>query len=230
MQNAKDKSLSILLAYTIVHRPLLSMPGSFFKRIFWSKARKRDGIGTGSNPSPAPVESQPSISSETGQSQKPHQNSRRFGLNLLSSPATDDPGSRPGFPVDIVALHGITGDAFETFTAPNGTLWLQDFLSEDIPGARVFSYGYDASVFFTKAAGDIDFFARNLLEGLEQRRIGEEVREKDKSSNTGNLLTDQKNRNRPIVFVCHSMGGLVLKRVGPPLPEKYPELLIIIIS
>lgn len=99
-----------------------------------------------------------------------------LGLNLLTVAAAEERGigsASGSYPVDIVALHGITGDAFDTWTAPNDILWLRDFLPQDLPGARVFSYGYDASVFFTRAAGDIDSFARTLLESIKQRRSGE---------------------------------------------------------
>ena len=99
-----------------------------------------------------------------------------LGLNLLTVTTVEERGigsASGSYPVDIVALHGITGDAFDTWTAPNDVLWLRDFLPQDLPGARVFSYGYDASVFFTRAAGDIDSFARTLLESIKQRRSGE---------------------------------------------------------
>jgi hypothetical protein len=76
------------------------------------------------------------------------------------------------YPIDIVALHGITGGAFHTWTHDNGTFWLQDFLTVDFPGARVFSYGYDADVFFTLNTGGLDEFSRTLLEHLKQRRTG----------------------------------------------------------
>src|SRR5438034_11849508 len=39
----------------------------------------------------------------------------------------------PGAP-DIVAIHGINGHAYKTWTHENGAFWLQDFLPEQIPG------------------------------------------------------------------------------------------------
>ncbi|OXV07870.1 hypothetical protein Egran_04368 [Elaphomyces granulatus] len=97
--------------------------------------------------------------------------------------------------VDIVALHGINGHTHNTWKHENGSLWLQDFLPHQLPGARVFSFGYPAEIItIASATRRIQDFARALLEGLRAvRRTLEE-------------------RSRPIIFVCHSIGGIVLKQ------------------
>lgn len=77
--------------------------------------------------------------------------------------------------VDIVAVHGITGDAYGTWTHDNGIMWLRDLIPKDLPGVRVFSYGYPAKVFFTLETGCLEDFSRGLLEGLKGERRGEEV-------------------------------------------------------
>jgi hypothetical protein len=74
---------------------------------------------------------------------------------------------------DIVAIHGINGDAYSTWTNTNGAFWLRDFLPEQIPGARVFTFGYPSEVAFTRATGDIVAFGRALLEQLKAYRSGE---------------------------------------------------------
>lgn len=74
--------------------------------------------------------------------------------------------------VDIVAIHGITGDAYKTWEHESGTSWLKDFLPIDFPGSRVFSYGYDADVFFSLGTGDLETFARTMLQHLKQMRVG----------------------------------------------------------
>src|SRR5271154_6866626 len=53
----------------------------------------------------------------------------------------NDTESNENYLLDIVAVHGITGDAYDTWTHKNGKLWLRDFVPEDFPGARVFSFG-----------------------------------------------------------------------------------------
>ncbi|KAI1324880.1 hypothetical protein F5Y16DRAFT_379814 [Xylariaceae sp. FL0255] len=110
--------------------------------------------------------------------------------------------------IDIVAVHGLGGDAFETWTALNGKLWLRDFLPqqlEDPPEdseygphdskvARVMTFGYDASV-GTKASSLRSFvFAEQLLVQLSDKRVSE------------------SSKTRPLMLVGHSLGGIVIKR------------------
>lgn len=78
--------------------------------------------------------------------------------------------------MDIVAVHGITGDAYDTWTHDNGNFWLRDLVPKDLPGVRVFSYGYPAEVFCTFNTGNLDTYARSLLEGLKRERRKKEVR------------------------------------------------------
>src|SRR5277367_3733735 len=65
----------------------------------------------------------------------------KFGLFLLN-PQTVDTASIEGaqelYDVDIVAVHGLGGDAYKTWTHENGKLWLRDFLPDQLPGARIF--------------------------------------------------------------------------------------------
>jgi hypothetical protein len=65
-------------------------------------------------------------------------------LTPSSDQAIDTPGAYPG---DIVAVHGLTGDAYSTWTHENGQLWLRDFIPKFLPDARVFSWGYNTDVF-----------------------------------------------------------------------------------
>jgi hypothetical protein len=78
--------------------------------------------------------------------------------------------------VDIVAVHGINGNAYGTWTHPNGKLWLRDFLAQQLPGARIFTFGYPSEVAFSLATGRLGEFARSLLEELNCVRRTAEVR------------------------------------------------------
>lgn len=93
---------------------------------------------------------------------------RKLGLFNLTPDVGDDQ-TDPRFP-DIVAIHGIGGDAYKTWTHENGTLWLRDILPKSIKGARVFSFGYDAEVVLTKCQAELDDFARSLLNKLRVER------------------------------------------------------------
>ncbi|TGO57714.1 hypothetical protein BOTNAR_0196g00150 [Botryotinia narcissicola] len=124
--------------------------------------------------------------------------SERFGLfHLNPVPVPPKNGESP-YRIDIVALHGIKGDAFKTWTEKNEdgvkNLWLRDQLPNELPGARIFSFGYDANVLFSRGTGTIEDFATALLEDLLRER------------------STDKHRKRRIIFVCHSMGGIVVKK------------------
>ncbi|KAF4434806.1 hypothetical protein F53441_13645 [Fusarium austroafricanum] len=94
--------------------------------------------------------------------------------------------------VDIIAVHGLNGKAFKTWTQ-DGKLWLADFLPLNIPYARIFTFGYDSRIAFTGSASRVDDHARNLLERLMAKR---------------RHFTER----RPLLFICHSLGGIVVKR------------------
>ena len=99
--------------------------------------------------------------------------------------------------VDVVAVHGLNSKnnpshAIQTWSATNGNLWLRDFLPERKPTIRVLLYGYNSNAVFGASATGIDGAAENLLNYLRLER-----------------RQDQK---RPIVWVSHSLGGLVIKK------------------
>ncbi|UKZ73695.1 hypothetical protein TrVFT333_001345 [Trichoderma virens FT-333] len=97
--------------------------------------------------------------------------------------------------IRIVAVHGLNGKARGTWTdKDSGMLWLEHFLPEDIPDARIMTFGYDSSLMFSQSKGRIEDFARDLLNRLWMLR----------------QLPQEK--NRPLIFVCHSLGGIVVKK------------------
>lgn len=98
----------------------------------------------------------------------------KFGLFRLNP---NDDITEGEYQLDIVAVHGITGDAFETWETKTKekTLWLRDFLPAEFPGARIFSFGYDANIFWSKGTGNINDFARSLLIGLQRERRTDDV-------------------------------------------------------
>ena len=95
-----------------------------------------------------------------------------------------------------MAVHGLGGDAYGTWT-DDGKLWLRDFLPKRLESARIFTYGYDSVVAFSKSSAEVDDFARDLLQRIKAVRASP---------------SDQR---RPLYFICHSLGGLVVKQVGP---------------
>ncbi|KAL8654315.1 MAG: hypothetical protein Q9226_003490 [Calogaya cf. arnoldii] len=110
------------------------------------------------------------------------------GLFVLADKPSDEPGV-----VDVVAVHGLGGDAYTTWQ-DEGKLWLQDFIPSQITNTRVMSYGYDSLVAFSKSVAGVEDFAADLLNRLNDERS-----------------TAQENL-RPVVFICHSLGGIVFKK------------------
>ncbi|CEJ81167.1 hypothetical protein VHEMI01311 [[Torrubiella] hemipterigena] len=102
--------------------------------------------------------------------------------------------------VDIVAVHGINGDAFKTFTTQDKKcFWLGDhgMLPSDITNSRVLTYSYPANVttlFGPSCSDTIMHIAHTLVAELVADR-------------EANDATD-----RPILFLCHSLGGIIVKR------------------
>src|SRR5438034_10041321 len=74
------------------------------------------------------------------------------------------------FPVDVIAVHGLNGDHERSWThKSSGTLWLRDLLLNDLPGARVYTYGYDSRI-FAKNVMTTNDFARDLLAVVARAR------------------------------------------------------------
>ncbi|KAL6863992.1 Alpha/Beta hydrolase protein [Trichoderma novae-zelandiae] len=100
--------------------------------------------------------------------------------------------------VDIVAIHGLNGHHEDTWIdEATGCNWLSDpsCLCQDIPNARVLSYGYNSLSYLSRSHSDVRDFASTLLAALRaKRRSGAE-------------------KQRPLVFICHGLGGLVFKQL-----------------
>ncbi|KAI9829568.1 MAG: hypothetical protein M1819_006073 [Sarea resinae] len=116
----------------------------------------------------------------------------RYGLSEVYS--ADDPA------VDVVLVHGLNGSPYDTWaTKKPEVFWPAQLLPPFAKSQklRVLVYGYDADVqtFMGGASKDkIHNHAENLLAEL----------------NSDRSLRDAT--RRPIIFVCHSLGGIVVKR------------------
>jgi hypothetical protein len=77
--------------------------------------------------------------------------------------------------VDVVAVHGLGGHTYDTWTHENGVMWLRDIASVQLQGARIYTFGYDSRVAFSKGTSDIRSYANSLLEELRRERQTIEV-------------------------------------------------------
>lgn len=96
--------------------------------------------------------------------------------------------------LDVVAVTGLGGHALGSFRSTDGTsVWLRDFGPEDVSQARFITYGYGTTVASSDSNQGVREVAMTLLQELAifRRRT--------------------RSEKRPLCFVCHSLGGVVLK-------------------
>ncbi|TGO63853.1 hypothetical protein BCON_0010g00180 [Botryotinia convoluta] len=98
--------------------------------------------------------------------------------------------------VDIVAVVGLGTHAFGTFrsTTPGShEMWLRDFLPKDIPNTRILLYGYPSIVSGGQSMEKVEDIASTFLNRLTL------------------LRRKTSTRNRPIIFIGQSLGGLIVQ-------------------
>ena len=110
----------------------------------------------------------------------------KIGLFELSTAETSNN-------VDVVAVHGLQGDAYKTWMHEIGTLWLRDLLPAEIPSARIMTFGYESAWAFSNSVSGIEHKAFDLLNRLSAKR-------------------NYNTHRRPLVFICHSLGGIIVKK------------------
>lgn len=96
---------------------------------------------------------------------------------------------------DCVAISGLASHAFGSWQ-PRGDdktfMWIRDEALKYVPGMRAILYGYDSTLVDSKSFQRIDHLALSLIAKLGAN---------------GGTLSDAK----PLVFLAHSLGGIVLK-------------------
>jgi pimeloyl-ACP methyl ester carboxylesterase len=97
--------------------------------------------------------------------------------------------------IDVVFVHGLNGNLRTTWKQ-EGTKepWFtkREFLSPLEDELRILSFGYNADPLNNEATGRVADHANDLLRNLVQKRMDAP--------------------DRPIIFIAHSLGGLVVKR------------------
>ncbi|EXJ53772.1 uncharacterized protein A1O5_13021 [Cladophialophora psammophila CBS 110553] len=86
-------------------------------------------------------------------------------------------------------------------------MWLCDFLPKRLPNARILLFGYNSNVAIETSAAGVNEQAVNLLDRFNAQRR-------------------QVDPHRPIIFIAHSLGGIVVKRalVEAKLNDKYASI------
>ena len=136
----------------------------------------------------------------------------------LPNPALSDPS--PPFPdgikvwhdcpdatIDICFVHGLTGNRDSTWTASKQSKpWPALLLPSKLPNARLLTWGYDAYVVQSSVA------SKNRLTDHAVNLLIDLTNDRDSCDASG----------RPLIFVAHSLGGLVCKE-AILLSRNHPE-------
>ncbi|KAI4932682.1 hypothetical protein J4E85_003080 [Alternaria conjuncta] len=167
-------------------------------RKFFSKRKSATGRvdlrggGRDHSAAPAPTD-QALVLSSTTKTSMPTEATKAYGPLVLSDPDKAV--------VDIVFIHGLGGDRTGTWTErtaddkQNPCFWPRDLLPIDLPDARIITWGYAAATI--KPLGVVSI--ANPTQHAEKL-----------CSELASLRVDVV--DRPILFVAHSMGGIVAKK------------------
>ncbi|KAI1389255.1 uncharacterized protein F4822DRAFT_442625 [Hypoxylon trugodes] len=113
--------------------------------------------------------------------------------------------------IDICAIHGLNGNAFDTWAAENGHMWLRDFLPQHtrFKNSRIMTFGYSSLLRDSRNGAALAEWAHSLLQSIVS------------------LRKSHPECTRPMIFVCHSLGGLVVREAMIQLhdfPNRYHGL------
>ena len=90
---------------------------------------------------------------------------------------------------DVVAVHGLGSNWQTTWSdLPQSRSWLQDLLPKEIPNARIWTCGFDVRKYIRH--GLITSHSKSLL---------------------NSFITQREDPKRPIIFIAHSLGGVILQ-------------------
>ncbi|KAK5994660.1 Protein SERAC1-like protein [Cladobotryum mycophilum] len=113
-----------------------------------------------------------------------------YGVTVLYQPS--DPEEAV---FDLVAIHGLKGHAIKTWTHKQSqVMWLRDLLPKGLPNARIMTYGYNSRF--------VNFTGHQELRNIAMKLLSELV----------DLRKSERELARPLIFVCHSLGGIVAKK------------------
>jgi hypothetical protein len=123
----------------------------------------------------------------------------------------------------IVAVHGLNGHPFKTWTTEKTKkFWLKDtgLLPSTLKSARILTFGYNAAVAALLGRTSSDRILQHA-----QTLVAELVADREVSLNWSQEISAkhisqlEDASQRPIIFICHSLGGIVVKRLSYTLLE-----------
>lgn len=107
---------------------------------------------------------------------------------------------------DVVFVHGLGGDAFATWRhgEDDSTSW-PHWLGKEFPEIGVWSLGYAASP--SKWMRILGWFSKR------HRSSGQGMALPDRARQVLDFMVQRHIGERPLLFICHSLGGLLTKQI-----------------
>lgn len=111
---------------------------------------------------------------------------------------------------DVLFLHGLGGDAFGTWrNGKDGSISWPQWLGEEFSDVGVWSLGYSASP--TKWMLPVGWLLSKFFPSW--RDAGHTMSLPDRAGQVLDLMVQHGFGDRPILFICHSLGGLLGKQI-----------------
>lgn len=106
------------------------------------------------------------------------------------------PLNHPQEPIaaDIIAVTGLAAHAFGSWAHSAQNMWLRDYLPRDVSNVRVLIYGYPSQLYGSISRSILSDHSTNMIHRLLAMR------------------ESAKCQSRPIVFIGHSLGCLIIKK------------------
>ncbi|RDW65601.1 hypothetical protein BP5796_10293 [Coleophoma crateriformis] len=109
---------------------------------------------------------------------------------------------------DVVLVTGLAGHAYGSWTAKSypWQMWPRHYLCDDLPNCRTMTYGYDTRLLTVNSATKLDY-TRSFLDELETVR--------------------RNAKQRPVFFIAHSFGGILLANALAKVKLSSPPTLLL---
>jgi hypothetical protein len=137
--------------------------------------------------------------------------------------------------LSIVAISGLGGHAYGSFKEREGQhMWLSDSLPKDLPTARIITYGYESGLANSTGFQNLDDLGNALQKALQTLQgiyvygvsttISSNYLAFDHLLTSGFRFQQEPPEQKPIIFIAHSLGGLIVKEVGAQSQSSWPSM------